>query len=101
MSFSAASSSSWVLTPGRILRAISSSTFVWMAPAASMASISAGDFLMITAPPSVRGAGRRLQVLLFEAQHRERGPDVAVHLVGRPRAVEAAQQSGLLVAVDQ
>jgi hypothetical protein len=48
-------SSSFVVTPGRIFEAISSSTFVWMAPAASMASISAGDFLMITTPSSLRG----------------------------------------------
>src|SRR4051812_29913364 len=105
MKRSAAWSSSSVVTPGRTLRDSRSSTFVWMAPAAAMASISAGDFLMITTPqcrtdrlPVRRPA--RLQAL-FEAQRRQRLADVRVHVLGVARAVEAVQQPRIVVAVDQ
>src|SRR4051812_13579857 len=97
MNFSAAWSSSAVETPSRILPAISFIVRAWMAPAAAIFSISAGDFLMITASGSCR---ERLE-LVFEAQRRDRGTDVVVHLGRRARAVEPAQQVAALVVVDE
>src|SRR4051794_37041101 len=99
MKRSAAWSSSSVVTPGRTLRDSRSSTFVWMAPAAAMASISAGDFLMITTLQcrAARPPRRRLQPL-FEPQRRERLADVGVDLLRVPRPVEPVQQAGLVVA---
>src|ERR1700712_2993645 len=76
MYFSAAWSSSAVDTPSRILPAMSFMVRAWMAPAAAIFSISAGDFLMITAT--------RLE-LVFEPQRRDRRPDVGVDLPGRAR----------------
>src|SRR4051812_37834421 len=96
MSFSAAWSSSSVVTPGRILRAMSSSTLVWMAPAAAMASISAGDFLTITSSRLGRWEGP-LEAL-FHPQGADGRRHVASHLVGRLGAVEAVQQTLFLVA---
>src|SRR3954451_21581881 len=93
MNFSAAWSSSAVDTPSRILPAMSFIVREWMAPAAAIFSISAGDFLMITA----KGLRRRRLELVLEPQRRHRRADVVVHLGGRPRAVEAAQQVAVLV----
>src|SRR4051812_20930333 len=100
MNFSAAWSSSAVLTPSRILPAMSFIVRAWMAPAAAILSISAGDFLMITARGGWAGFAAGLQ-LVFEAQRRDRGTDVVVHLGRRPRAVEAAQEVAALVVVDE
>src|SRR4051795_2593078 len=103
MKRSAAWSSSSVVTPGRTLRDRRSSTFVWMAPAAAMASISAGDFLMITTTQfrcaQARAPGRSEP--LFELERRQRVADVAVHVLRRSRAVEAVQQPRLVVALRQ
>ena len=87
MYFSAAASSSPVVTPARILPASRSIVRTWISPALAMASISAGVFLTITG--SLRAGGR------------ERGADEVVDLVRRPRAVEAPQQPSLLVVVDE
>src|SRR5215210_9109897 len=91
MNFSAALSSSAVVTPGRILPAIRSIVLTRMAPAAAILSISAGDFLTII----------RTSKTLFEAQRGQRGTDVVVHLDLVLRAVEPAQQAPLLVVALQ
>src|SRR3954451_11290341 len=104
MKRSAAWSSSRVVTPGRTLRDSRSSTFVWMAPAAAIASISAGDFLMI---PAIQCRGARALAAaaalqpLFELERRERVADVPVALVRRPGAVEAMQQPPVVVALHE
>ena len=90
MNFSAASSSSPVVTPGRALPRSSRWQRASIRPEAAIASISSGVLRMIATSE-----------LLFEAEGGKRGPDVAVHLVGRAGAVEAAQQPLLLVVVDQ
>src|SRR3954453_12198564 len=97
MNFSAAWSSSAVDTPSRILPAMSFIVREWMGPAAAIFSISAGDFLMITA----KGLRRRRLELVLEPQRRHRRADVVVHLGGRPRAVEAAQQVAVLVVLHE
>src|SRR3954468_22941380 len=96
MNFSAARSSSPVVTPGRIFPARRSIVRTRMAPAAAIFSISAGDFLMIIAVPMVR----RSQPL-FEAQRGERRADVVVDLDLVARTVESAQQPALLVVALQ
>src|SRR4051794_32641232 len=101
MKRSAAWSSSSVVTPGRTLRDSRSSTLVWMAPAVAMASISAGDFLMITTIQCRPGERRPGLQPLFEHERGERLADVRVHVLRRPRAVEAVQQPCLVVALDQ
>src|SRR6476619_2762404 len=99
MNFSAAWSSSAVVTPSRIFEARSFIVRTWMAPAAAIRSISWGDFLTITAT-SRGGRGRSPLQLVLEAQRRDRGADVVVHLGGRAAAVEAPQQVAALVVLD-
>src|SRR5829696_10282046 len=89
MNFSAALSSSAVVTPGRTLPAIRSIVLTRMAPAAAILSISAGDFLTIIAASES----------FFEAERGERRADVVVDLDLVARAVEAAQQAPLVVVV--
>src|SRR3954468_7336220 len=93
MYFSAAWSSSAVDTPSRILPATSFIVRAWMAPAAAIFSISAGDFLTITARGDLQ--------LVFKAPRGHRRANVVVHLGGRARAVEAPEQVTALVVVDQ
>src|ERR687895_211666 len=90
MNFSAAWSSSSVVTPGRTLPASRSIVRTRMSPARAILSISAGVFLTIIGSEA-----------LFEAQRRERGADVVVDLGRGPRAVEAPQQALLIVVVDE
>src|SRR3954454_2701097 len=91
MNFSAASSSSPVVTPSRTLPSRRSSVRTRMSPAAAILSMSAGDFLTIIAGSQ----------LVFEPQGGDRRPDVVVHLRRGPRAVEAPQQPAVLVEGDQ
>src|SRR3954453_14215785 len=98
MNFSAAWSSSAVVTPSRILEASSFIVRAWMGPAAAILSISCGDFLMITAG---RGRSAARLELVFEAQRGDRRPDVVVDLGGRAGAVEAPQQVAALVVLDE
>src|SRR3954454_17793732 len=91
MNFSAAPSSSAVVTPGRILPASRSMVLTRIAPAAAILSISAGDFLTIMTTSET----------FFEAQRRERRSDVVVHLDLVAGAVEPAQQPAPLVVVLQ
>src|SRR4051812_18213302 len=90
MNFSAASSRSPVVTPGRALPWSMLRHRARTRPAAAIFSISSGDFWMIT----------RLQ-LRFELQRCERSANVVVDLVGRAVSVEAPQQVLLLVPLDQ
>src|SRR5687767_10324833 len=90
MNFSAASSSSSVVTPGRIFASSRSMQRTWISPALAISSISADDFLRIIGSE-----------LGLEAQRGQGSPDVVVDLRGRPRAVEAAQDAALLVVLDQ
>src|SRR3981189_2846241 len=92
MNFSAAASSSPVVTPGRIFERSRFSVLTSTLPAAAMCSICSGVFLMI-----IRGASLER---FLEAQRRQRGADVVVDLGLVTRAVEAAQQPALLVGVD-
>src|SRR5829696_5559229 len=89
MNFSAALSSSTVVTPGRTLPAIRSIVLTRMAPAAAILSISAGDFLTIIAASES----------FFQAERGEGRADVVVDIDLVLRAVEAAQQAPLLVVV--
>src|ERR671933_901246 len=103
MNRSAASSSSAVVTPSRTLDSRRRSVWTRITPAAAMRSISCGVFLMITARRG--GVSRRCpparSQLVLEAERRDRRPDVVVHLGGRARAVEAAQEIALVVVLDE
>src|SRR4051794_16436236 len=101
MNFSAAASSSAVVTPGRIFDSMSLSVLAWIAPAAAIFSISSADFLMITKRPRGRRGARGASQSLLEAQRGERRADVVVDLGRVARAVEAPQQALVLVVVDQ
>src|SRR5581483_8296566 len=89
MNFSAAWSSSAVVTPGRIFPASRLMVLTRIAPAAAMRSISCGVFLMITSD------------VLFEAKRGDHRADVIVHVGRRPGSVDAAHQSLVVVVVDQ
>src|SRR5918997_4906419 len=114
MYFSAARSRSSVVMPGRIFVSTSFSVRTRIAPAAAIASISAGLFLMIMRPggppPAAQYDLRNRPVagpppapleLVLEAQRGDRRPDVVVDLGGRTRAVEAPQEPALLVVLDE
>src|SRR3954465_13261413 len=90
MKRSAASSRSSVVTPARAFERSIWRQRARIAPERAMASISSGDFLMITGLE-----------LLFQPQCCERCADVVVHLTRRPAAVEAAEHAALLVVVNQ
>src|SRR5919198_342711 len=112
MNFSAARSSSAVVTPGR-QRSVSIArqrATIW--PQAAIASISSGVLRIITRAPNnwPSGAkvpdgfalGREVPLdLLLKPQARQRGPDLGVDLVRTPAAVHAAQDLALLVVTDQ
>src|SRR5687767_6188676 len=93
MNFSAASSSSAVVTPGRTLDSSSLWQRTRTSPAAAILSISAGDFRTI-----IEGLGLDL---VFESEGRDRRAQVVVDLGGVARAVEAPQGALLLVVVDE
>src|SRR4051794_23064678 len=98
MNFSAAWSSSPVVTPVRAFPRSMLRQRASTRPAAAICSISSGVFRTITEDSVV--AGGRLELVL-EPQRRQRGPYVVVHLAGRALAVEAAQHALLLVAVHE
>src|SRR3954452_13426277 len=98
MNFSAALSSSPVVTPVRAFPRSMLRQRARTRPAAAICSISSGVFRTITEESVV--AWGRLELVL-EPQRREGGPDVVVHLARRPLAVEAAQHVLLLVAVHE
>src|SRR4051812_49803477 len=89
MNFSAARSSSPVVTPGWALARSSDRQRVSTRPAAAILSISSGVLRMIT--------GLELRL---EPEGGQGRPDVAVHLVRRARAVEAPEQPLVLVPPD-
>src|SRR5581483_4061734 len=89
MNFSAAWSSSAVVTPGRIFPASRLMVLTRIAPAAAIRSISCGVFLMITSD------------VLFEAKGGDHRPDVIVYFGRRPRAIDPAHKALLVVVVDQ
>src|SRR3712207_5280922 len=95
MKRSAASSSSFVVTPGRTFDSSSRWQRTSTSPAAAIFSISAGDFLMI-----MPGAPSALDLVL-ESERRDRRPQVVVDLGRVAAAVEAAQRARLLVVVDE
>src|SRR5918997_4413329 len=90
MNRSAASSSSPVVTPGRAFFLRISCVRTSTRPAAAILSISSGVFRWIT------GSKLRLESLRSQC-----GTYAVVHLVGRARAVEAAQQAPFVVPLDQ
>src|SRR3954451_13400422 len=95
MNFSAAASSSPVVTPGRTLPSSRCRVRTRMSPAAAIFSISSGVLRMIIA------TGRSDLDLLFEPERRQRGPDVVVDLGRRPYAVEALEDAAVLVVLDE
>src|SRR3954468_4816634 len=108
MNFSAARSRSCVVTPSRTLPSSIFRVRTRMAPAAAILSISSGVLRMITTPYRVRGrsrapVGRRRppSVLAFHAQRLDRRAQVVVHLGRAARPVEAVQQIGLVVVLDE
>src|SRR5688500_13548866 len=99
MNFSAAASSSPVVTPGRALPRRISWQRTSTLPAAAILSISAGVLRTITS----RRPGRRAErpsKLGLEAQRGERRPDVAMHFLRRAIAVEGTQEAGVPVPLD-
>src|SRR4051794_32418912 len=92
MNFSAASSSSPVVTPGLIFPATRFIVLTRIAPAAAIRSISSGVFLMITCAP--------LDIFL-EAKRRNHRPDVVVNLGRLARAVDPPHQPPLVVVLDE
>src|SRR5579862_251372 len=112
MNFSAAASSSWVLTPGRTLPARRFIVRTRMSPAAAMRSISSGVFLMIigasvlpwpgsSAQRSSQRESRSDSHVLLQAQRGDHRADVIVDLRLLPRAVDPPHQPLLVVVVDQ
>src|SRR4051812_3520910 len=102
MNFSAALSSSPVVTPVRALVRSIERQRASTRPAAAIFSISSGVFRTITGD-SVEAAGKPEPALelVLEPERGERGPYVVVNLAGRALAVEAAEQVLILVAVHQ
>src|SRR5437588_10366942 len=87
MNFSAAWSSSRVVTPGRTFPAMRFIVLTRMAPAAAIRSISSGVFLMIKSH------------VFLEPQGGDHRPDVVVHLGGVAGAVDPAQDALLVVVL--
>src|ERR1700758_1411229 len=103
MNFSAALSSSLVVTPCRTLPASRFIVLTRIAPAAAIRSISSGVFLMINArrlPGEVGGKLLALHVV-FETERRDHGPDVVMHIGRTARPVDPAHQPLGVVVVDQ
>src|SRR5579875_1790046 len=101
MNLSAAASSSWVETPGRIFPASRFIVRTSTAPAAAMRSISWGLFLMITTSVlALFGPGGGSDVL-FKPQRGDHGPDVVVHVGRAAGSVDPAHESLPIVEVDQ
>src|SRR4051812_33490663 len=100
MNFSAALSSSPVVTPVRALVRSIDRQRARTRPAAAICSISSGVFRTITRD-SVEPDGPLELELVLEAKRGERGADVVVNLAGRSLAVEAAEQVLVLVAIHQ
>src|SRR3954453_21679270 len=98
MNFSAALSSSPVVTPVRALPRSIERQRASTRPASAIFSISSGVFRTITGDSVV--AAERLELVL-EPQRGEGRPDVVVHLAGRALAVEAPEEILVVVAVDQ
>src|SRR5690242_7567112 len=94
MNFSAAWSSSWVLTPGRTFPASRLIVLTRMSPAAAIRSISSGLFLMIIGAPPI-------SYVLFEAKRRDHRSDVIVDLSRIAGSVDALEQPTFLVVADQ
>src|ERR1700750_3193319 len=92
MNFSAASSSSRVVTPGRTFPANRFSVLTSTAPAAAIRAISSGLFLMITTTS--------LEVVL-EPESRDHGADVVVDLGRVAGAVDPPHHALLVEVVDQ
>src|SRR3712207_9247134 len=84
MNFSAASSSSFVVTPGRSLLASRRWQRTRTSPAAAILSISAGDLRMII--------GRCSSELVFESEGRDRRAQVVVDLGRVAGAVERSEE---------
>src|ERR1700742_3190488 len=96
MNFSAASSNSSVVMPGRILPWSRFIVFTSTAPAAAMRSISSEVFLMIPITTELScGSARQLDVVL-EQQRGDHRADVVVDLGGAARTVDAAHQALLI-----
>src|SRR5207248_2818791 len=90
MNFSAAASSSPVVTPGLTLPASRFIVRTRIVPAAAIRSISADVFLMIIGRSDV----------VFQTKCGDHRPDVIVNLVGAARSVDPPHQSLLVVVVD-
>src|SRR5690349_3643891 len=103
MKRSAASSRSWVVTPGRAFPRSIARQRASTCPAASICSISSGDFLtIIGAKESLETSQQSdLLELVFEPQGGEGGPNVVVNLARRPGGVEAPEDPLAVVVLDE
>src|SRR3954471_2830735 len=96
MKRSAASSRSSVVTPGRAFPRSIVRPRARIRPAASIFSISSGDFLTIICSSEIRDRQGELELVL-ETQRGEGGADVVVDLARRARRVEPSQDALLVV----
>src|SRR3954469_7486193 len=97
MNFSAASSSSLVVTPGRTLERSIRRQRAWIRPASAISSICSEVLRMIM--PRYISVSHPL--LFLAPKGREDSVDALLHLVGTLRAVHLVQDATLLVIVDQ
>src|SRR5689334_19898677 len=99
MNFSAASSSSLVVTPGRALERSIRRHLAWIAPAAAIASICSEVFLMIM--PRYMFPSLSHSLLLLAPQRGDDAVDPLFDLVRGLRAIHPVQDATLLVVADQ
>src|SRR5215204_4131575 len=98
MNFSAASSSSLVVTPGRAFERSIRRQRAWIEPAAAMASICSEVLRMIMPRYMIRS--RSNLHLLLAAEGGEHGVNALLDLVGRRLALDVVEDAVLLVVVD-
>src|SRR3954451_21076820 len=98
MYFSAGSSSSLVVTPGRALERSIRRQRAWIFPSSAMASICA-DVLRMIMPRYMIQTVSYLH-LLFATQGADQGVDPLLHLVRWQLSVHGLQDAAVLVVID-
>src|SRR3954454_18295306 len=99
MNFSAASSSSLVVTPGRAFERSNRRQRAWIFPASAMASI-CSEVLRMIMPRYMIQTVSYLHLLLAP-QRAEHGVNPLLDVVGRELSLDPLQDASLLVVVDQ
>src|SRR6476620_5796192 len=99
MNFSAASSSSLVVTPGRALERSIRRQRAWILPASAISSICA-DVLRMIMPRYMIQTVSYLH-LLFATQRADQGVNPLLHLVRRQLSVHRLQDAAVLVVINQ